>query len=134
MEPLTVMLPVVPVRAMVRFSPLSEMGPLNVGAVVVPLLPMVNTPVELAFSEMGFDSVNVLPRMEAALLEALPSVTVEADGPNAPLTVVALLTLKIAVPAPTVRPPVKMLAPVKVYTLVPSLTSAPVPKNAAAME
>ena len=111
----TVVLPVVPVLVMVRLFA-SVMAPLKIAAVVPPLFPMVSVlPLLPEITLMGLETVKLLASTLALLFPVVsPSLTALALGPNAPLTVVALLTLASAVPELTNTPPVKVLAPVKV--------------------
>ena len=113
MPPENVVVPV-PVEEMFRGLPLSPIAPLKVGAVEPPLLPMVSVPAALVARLIGFETVNELARRLALPPVELPRVIAEVEGPAAPLTVVALLTLAITVPWLINRPPAQVFAPPKV--------------------
>ena len=130
MPPLIVVDPV-PVDEIVRLLPLRVIAPLKAAAKAAALLPMVSVPAAEVPRLTGFETVNVLASKYAEPPAESPNVIVYADGPKAPLTVVALLTLATAVPFLMATPPVKVLAPVRVRIPVPTLARPPEPLMAA---
>ena len=114
MPPLIVMAPVVPFLAIVRLLPPRAIAPLKVGASVVTLLPRVRVPTALVPKLTGLDTVNVPERRLAEPPAESPKVMALADGPAAPLTVVALLTPATNVPFLMLKPPANVLAPERV--------------------
>ena len=117
--PLIVMVPVVPVLDTVRLLPFSPIAPLKVGAVVVPLLPIVSVPTALVPKFTALETVNVFAKRLAEPPAELPRVMGEVEGPAAPLVVPTLLTLAITVPCMIVRPPVNVFAWLRVNVPVP---------------
>jgi hypothetical protein len=120
------MAPVVPVLDIVRLLPLRLMAPLKVGAVIVPLLPIVSVPTALDPKLIGLDTVTEFPRRLAEPPSEAPRIIATVDGPAAPLTVVTLLTPAITVPNFMVSPPVKVLAPERVSAEVELFWMTPV--------
>lgn len=125
MPPLTVVEPVPP-EAIVNASPFMPIAPLKTAAVAAALLPMVSVPTALVPRLIGLETVNELASKLAEPPVELPKVIALAEGPAAPLTVVALLILANAVPDLINRPPFHVLAPLKVKDEVALFWMTPV--------
>src|SRR5579863_6839454 len=96
----------VPVEETVKLILLRPIAPLNTAVLLLPLFPIVMVPTADDPRLMLLETVTELANKLAEQPLLFPKVIASPDGPPAPLTVVALLTLATTVPQLTFKPPV----------------------------